>query len=178
VPAIDVEWLYWEMMRIAREPDPHMWPALRRLRRAADTTHRGRLVLGALSNTSIFPAGHPFNDAAGTPEGRRIAALKAVFDVFVSSAHVGMRKPDEGIYRYALVRLHEFVKLGGLGGGVRAGDVVFLDDIGGNLRTAKRLGMRTVKVQLGRADLAVEELERITGLNLKGEEEGEDKARL
>ena len=99
--------------------------------------------------------------------------LRGMFDVFVSSAHVGMRKPDEEIYRYALTRVHEFVKTKFGGDGVRAGDVVFLDDIGANLRTARRLGMRTIKVQLGRADKAVVELEKVTDLSLR-----EEKARL
>lgn len=163
VPDIDVEWLYWEMMRIAREPDPFMWPALQRLRKAADQSN-GKLILGALSNTSIFPPGHPFNDET-TPEGRQNKELKSVFDIFVSSAHVGMRKPHEDIYKYAVTRIHEYVKHQG-GKGVRPQDVVFLDDIGGNLRTAKAMGMKTIKVQLGRADKAVKELERITGLDL------------
>lgn len=164
VPDIDTEWLFWEMMRIAREPDPYMWPALQRLRAAADKSN-GQLILGALSNTSIFPPDHPFNDVT-TPEGKQNQELKAIFDIFVSSAHVGMRKPAEDIYRYAITRLHEFVKLKGYGMGVRARDITFLDDIGGNLRTARELGMGTVKVRLGRADLAVRELERITGLEL------------
>ena len=49
----------------------------------------------------------------------------------------------------------------------------FLDDIGGNLRTAKKLGMNTIKVTLGRADLAVAELEKLTRLQLR-----DNKARL
>ncbi|EME49496.1 hypothetical protein DOTSEDRAFT_68307 [Dothistroma septosporum NZE10] len=165
VPDINVEWLYWEMMKIAREPDPHMWPALKKLRAAADAGN-GQLILAALSNTSIFPPKHPFNDDK-TPEGKQNKELKGVFDIFVSSAHVGMRKPAEDIYRYALTRLHEYVKLNGLGMGVRSQDITFLDDIGGNLRTAQKLGMSTIKVELGRADKAVAELERITGLDLQ-----------
>ena len=163
VPEIDAEWLYWEMMRISRTPDPHMYPALKRLRIAADASN-GKLVLGALSNTSIFPPGHAYHDPS-TADGKQHEELRGLFDVFVSSAHVGMRKPDEDIYRFALVRLREFVRYSG-GSGVEAGDVVFLDDIGTNLRTAKKVGMRTVKVQLGKADLAVRELEGITGLVL------------
>lgn len=80
------------------------------------------------------------------------------------------RKPDEDIYRYAVVRLHEYAKTKYGGEGVRAEDITFLDDIGTNLRTARRLGMGTIKVQLGRADKAVEELERVTGLSLRGKE--------
>ncbi|CZT24476.1 related to epoxide hydrolase [Ramularia collo-cygni] len=175
VPDIDAEWLYWEMMRIAREPDPHMWPALQRLRKAADKS-KGQLILGALSNTSIFPPDHPFNDAS-TPEGKQNKELKGVFDVFISSAHVGMRKPAPDIYQYAITRLHEYVKLNEYGMGVRPQDITFLDDIGGNLRTAKKLGMGTIKVQLGRADLAVKELEKLTGLDL-GQGGGGGKSRL
>lgn len=171
VPDIDAEWLYWEMMSISREPDPHMWPALQRLRQAADKS-KGKLILGALSNTSIFPPDHPFNDET-TPEGKQNKALKSVFDIFVSSAHVGMRKPAEDIYKYAITRLHEHVKLNGYGMGVRPHDITFLDDIGGNLRTAKKLGMKTIKVELGRADKAVVELEKMTGLSLQ-----DGKARL
>ncbi|KAF2774514.1 HAD-like protein [Teratosphaeria nubilosa] len=168
VPDIDAEWLYWEMMRISRTPDPHMWPALQKLRVAADQSN-GELMLGALSNTSIFPPGHPFLDES-KPEGQQNKHLKSIFDIFISSAHVGMRKPDTEIYDYAIKRLHEFAKtkFPGIERGVRAEDVVFLDDIGANLRTARALGMRTIKVELGRADKAVAELEGIVGLDLGG----------
>ncbi|KAK5124668.1 hypothetical protein LTR85_001381 [Meristemomyces frigidus] len=164
VPEIDAEWLYWEMMRVARAPEPFMYPALKRLRVSADQSE-GKLIVAALSNTSIFPPGHPYHDES-TPDGKQYKELRGLFDVFISSAHVGMRKPDEDIYKYAIVRLHEFVKTKYGGQGVRAEDITFLDDIGTNLRTAKRLGMQTIKVQLGRADKAVEELERVTGLEL------------
>lgn len=164
-PDIDAEWLYWEMMRVARQPDPHMFPALKKLRKAADASN-GQLVLAAMSNTSHFPEGHTFNDTS-TPEGKQNAELKGLFDVFVSSAHVGMRKPAEDIYFYTLGRVAEFVRQKGWGEeGVRMEDVVFLDDIGGNLRTGRKVGMRTVKVVLGRTEDAVRELEGITGLSL------------
>ena len=88
------------------------------------------------------------------------------------AAHVGMRKPAEDIYRYCIVRLHEFVKTKGYGDGVKPEDIVFLDDIGTNLRTAKKLGMRTIKVTLGSVNQAVKELEQVTGLDLS------DKAKL
>lgn len=84
-----------------------------------------------------------------------------------------MRKPEEGIYRYAVTRLHEYVKLNGYGMGVRPQDITFLDDIGTNLRTAKKVGFNTIKVQLGHADKAVAELEKLTGLDLQS-----DKANL
>ena len=112
-PDIDAEWLYWEMMRVAREPDPHMYPALKKLRAAADAS-KGKLVIAAMSNTSIFPPEHPFNDPT-TAAGKQNAELKGLFDVFVSSAHVGMRKPAEDIYFYTLGRVAEFVRQKGWG---------------------------------------------------------------
>jgi FMN phosphatase YigB (HAD superfamily) len=165
LPNIDAEWLHLEMMRIARQLDPYMGPALKKLRQYADNSG-GKLVLGALSNTSIFPPGHPLHDPS-TTDGKASKGLDGIFDIFVSSAHVGMRKPADDIYIYAINRLHEFVKTRDIqSGGVKAKDIVFIDDIGTNLRTARNLGMRTIKVNLGRADLAVKELERITGLKL------------
>jgi FMN phosphatase YigB (HAD superfamily) len=175
-PEIDTEWLYWNMMGISREVDGDMYPALQALRKAADK-EPGRFVIAAMSNTSIFPDGHAFNDTT-TPEGQVMAELRSNFDVFVSSAHVGMRKPDVGIYYYTLGRVAEFVRQKGWGeDGVRMEDITFLDDIGGNLRTARQVGMRTIKVDLGNVQAAVKELERATGLSLRGGGEG-GKAKL
>lgn len=170
-PDIDTEWLHLEMMTIARALDPHMGPALKRLRQYADQSN-GKIIIGALSNTSIFPPGHPLFDPS-TADGKASKGLDGIFDVFISSAHVGMRKPAEDIYKYCIVRLHEFVKTKRYGDGVKPEDITFLDDIGTNLRTAKKLGMNTIKVTLGHVDQAVKELEKATGLDLSS-----DKARL
>ena len=53
--------------------------------------------------------------------------------------------------------------------GIRPADVVFLDDIGENLKAAKALGIQTIKVSLGRAFEAVDQLEAVTGLQLAGD---------
>lgn len=155
LPALDAEWLFWEMMRISRQPDPYMFPALRKLKAS------GRFMIAALSNTSIFPDGHPYNDR---PQDADLD-VKGAFEVFVSSAHVGLRKPDPRIYELAMEMMG--AKYEGPGPeGLRPVDVLFLDDIGENLRQARRLGMRTIKVGLGDTKSAVRELERITGMNL------------
>jgi epoxide hydrolase-like predicted phosphatase len=156
IPSIDTEVLFHTMMGMSRQPDPWMWPALKRLK--AD----GRYHLAALSNTSIFPDDAPL---IGPPAKEDV---KKIFDVFVSSAHVGMRKPSRDIYEYTLERLREK-----WGSDIEYNDVVFLDDIGENLKTARGLGMRTIRVFLGRTREAVEELGEVTGLNLIDE-----KARL
>lgn len=171
VPAIDAEKLYWEMMSISRNPDPNIYPALRQLRSLADKN--GDFIVAACSNTSIFPADHPFSDP-NTTEGKFNKELKGNFELFVSSAHVGMRKPGRDIYEYTIRELDSLAKRKwGKGNMVRPGDVVFLDDIGANLKGAREVGMRTIKVVMGRTEDAVRELEKITGLDLRGE-----KARL
>ena len=64
-----------------------------------------------------------------------MSLLRPEFDVFIESAREGMRKPDPRIYELACARL-----------GVRPEQAVFLDDIGANLKTARALGMATIKV--------------------------------
>ncbi|KAK1778880.1 HAD-like domain-containing protein [Copromyces sp. CBS 386.78] len=167
IPQIDGEWLFHDMMEHARSPDPWMFPALKKLK------EDGRFVVAALSNTVIWPEGHKWaeKDFFSDP-------LRQLFDVFVSSAHVGLRKPDPRIYQLALEKVDEFAranadsergKRGGWGEGVTAEDIVFLDDIGENLKAAKKTGFRTIKVGLGRAFEAVDELEEVTGLKLAGD---------
>jgi putative hydrolase of the HAD superfamily len=56
-----------------------------------------------------------------------------LFDAVVISAEVGMRKPDERIFRHALELL-----------GLDAGDCVFIDDIEHNIRAAEALGIRGI----------------------------------
>ncbi|EGO60230.1 hypothetical protein NEUTE1DRAFT_75063 [Neurospora tetrasperma FGSC 2508] len=167
IPQIDGEWLFHDMMEHARAPDPWMFPALQKLK------EDGRFVVAALSNTVIWPEGHKWaeEDFFSDP-------LRQLFDVFISSAHVGLRKPDPRIYQLALEKVDQFAranadsergKRGGWGEGVRPEDFVFLDDIGENLKAARKAGFRTIKVGLGKAFEAVDELESVTGLKLAGD---------
>ncbi|RDA87907.1 hypothetical protein CP532_1730 [Ophiocordyceps camponoti-leonardi (nom. inval.)] len=166
LPALDGEWLFNEMMQTSQEPDPWMLPALRSLRKS------DKYILGALSNTMIFPPGHALHDADYFQQ-----PLRRLFDVFISSAHVGLRKPDPGIYQLAVATLDKYAKdnatsergiLCGWQSGIRANDILFLDDIGENLKVAAKQGFRTIKVPLGRSYEAVEKLEHVTGLKLQG----------
>ncbi|WP_242608612.1 HAD family hydrolase [Actinomadura formosensis] len=56
-----------------------------------------------------------------------------LFDAVVISAEVGMRKPDEQIFRHALGLL-----------GLDAAECVFIDDIEHNIRAAEALGIRGI----------------------------------
>jgi epoxide hydrolase-like predicted phosphatase len=57
-----------------------------------------------------------------------------LFDVIVLSGDLGVRKPDREIYTVAVQRL-----------GVTPERCVFVDDLGGNLKPAKALGMTTIR---------------------------------
>jgi epoxide hydrolase-like predicted phosphatase len=71
-----------------------------------------------------------------------------LFDVIVLSGAIGIRKPDPRIYRRAAEQL-----------GVELGDCVFVDDLGGNLKPAKALGMTTILHT--RASSTIAQLERL-----------------
>ncbi len=119
-------------------PRPDMLTAIARLRGAGFKT-------GALTNNWAH------SDADGNRDGTR--ALRGHFDIFVESSVEGLRKPDPAIYCLACDRL-----------GVSPDRVIFLDDIGGNLKPAKALGMATIKVEDPAVALA--ELSELVGLDL------------
>ena len=81
--------------------------------------------------------------------------LKGHFDVFIESRVVGLRKPDPRIYELACRDL-----------GVPPERTAFLDDIGGNLKPARVLGMSTIKVDTPHQ--ALEDLGRLLNLDLLG----------
>ena len=162
--TIDGRKMFWNMMRMSRQPDPWMFPALVKLKES------GRFVVAALSNTIAFPEG--VMDESGAvfqsrlSEGdQSVGEIRSFFDTFVSSAHVGLRKPDPKIYELALQDCGKIAEQKAMGR-VEFQDVLFLDDIGGNLKAAKKLGMRTIKVNLGRTKEAVRELEQAVGMTL------------
>ena len=80
--------------------------------------------------------------------------LRHHFDLVVESAVEGMRKPDPRIFNITCERL-----------GITPRDAVFLDDIGSNLKTARSLGMTTIKVV--EPDAALAELEKLVGFQLR-----------
>ena len=158
LPNIDGESLFWSMMAHSRKPDPYVFPALLHLEKLPA---KQKPILAALSNTVIFPPDHPYNRLSDRSE----SDPRSHFDIFVASAEVGMRKPSADIYKLTVDRLDKFDKEKG-GDGVKFEDCLFLDDIGENLKTARKLGMQTIKVVRGKTWRAVKELEQATGTEL------------
>ncbi|CAD6592133.1 MAG: hypothetical protein ASARMPRED_006045 [Alectoria sarmentosa] len=164
IPSIDGESLFWCMMSASRHRDPYIFPALERL-----SSQKHRPIIGALSNTVIYPPGHPWSRKELLPSSSNMNAADAFlispenyFDVYIASADIGMRKPSRDIYDFAIQRLDEFDKQNG-GKGINPENVVFLDDIGENLKMGRDVGMKTIRVQLGKTWRAVKELEAILG---------------
>jgi putative hydrolase of the HAD superfamily len=93
------------------------------------------------------------NNWASDDQFHKMDVLRGEFDVFIESAKVGLRKPDPRIYHLACSALD-----------VPPSDVVFLDDIGGNLKAARALGMTTIKVADFRE--ALRELGELIGVQL------------
>lgn len=80
--------------------------------------------------------------------------LSLYFDIFLESCKLGMRKPDPRVYRHACERL-----------AVRPREVIYLDDIGSNLKPARELGIRTILVT--DPDQALADLQVALGFELK-----------
>ena len=92
------------------------------------------------------------NNWVGEEEGTR--PLRPCFDAFIESSALGLRKPDPRIYVHACEEI-----------GVEPPEAIFLDDIGRNLKTARGLGMATIKVLEPGAALG--ELEGLLGFALQ-----------
>ena len=72
-----------------------------------------------------------------TPK-ERVEAVKNVmsyFDIIYESYKLNMRKPEARIYQYILKELN-----------IEPQETVFLDDLGMNLKSARKLGINTIKV--------------------------------
>jgi putative hydrolase of the HAD superfamily len=92
-----------------------------------------------------------FLTGGDTPPAWR--AVLGHFDHVVESSRVGVRKPDPRFYELACELAH-----------VEPTEVVFLDDLGVNLKPARAMGMTTIKVD--DPATAIAELARVTGLDV------------
>ena len=165
MPTINGESLFWGMMSASRKPDPYVFPALERFRQ-----QKFRPIIGALSNSVRYPPDHAWSKVRAAESGSNAFFFDpgSFFDVYVASADVGMRKPSREIYELAIQKLTDHDKQRG-GNGIEPEEIVFLDDIGENLKTAREVGMKTIRVQLGKTWRAVKELEGMLDMDLMDE---------
>jgi putative hydrolase of the HAD superfamily len=120
---------------------PEMIEALRRV--------KAKFKTGCITNN--LPA-----NSIGSISGRSlyVAEVMALFDHVIESAKIGLRKPDPRIYQMMTEAL-----------AVDPKGCIYLDDLGVNLKPARKLGMTTIKVL--NASQAIAELEAVTGLALR-----------
>ncbi len=112
---------------------------------------KARFRVGCITNN--VKGGHGPGMATSSERALKVAEVMALFDLVVESSVEGVRKPDPRIYELACRRLE-----------VSPERTVFLDDLGINLKPARAMGMQTIKVL--DEDQAIEELRRVTGLEL------------
>lgn len=90
-------------------------------------------VTACLTNNIRFGEGPGMQQEPGRAEAVR--EVMALFDLVVESSRLGIRKPDPAFYLHACRQMKADPKR-----------VVFLDDLGINLKPARELGMHTIKV--------------------------------
>jgi putative hydrolase of the HAD superfamily len=124
---------------LAGEFRPEMIEALRRI--------KTRFKTGCITNN--MPS-----DSVGTSRSIYAHEVMELFDALIESSKAGIRKPDPRIYMMMCELL-----------GVKPDACVYLDDLGGNLKPARAMGMTTIKVESG--PQAIAELEAVTGVKLR-----------
>lgn len=129
------------MPLLAGEIRPAMVQAVRRCRDEG-------LVTACLTNNWV---GFSPSEREGSPAPADDPL--ALFDHVVESSKVGVRKPDPAFYELACSLAD-----------VEPSEVVFLDDLGVNLKPAAAMGMTTIKVLS--AEQALADLEQVVGFSL------------
>lgn len=116
---------------------------------------RGRFITACLTNNfrnreALAASADVAGNAARDREWRDALAL---FDQVIESSKVGARKPEKAFFELACKRLS-----------IEPEEAVFLDDLGTNLKPARSMGMRTIKVT--DPDAALDELGTMLGMVL------------
>jgi putative hydrolase of the HAD superfamily len=136
----------WKILQaLSGDIRPQMVEALRRCKAA--------FRVACITNNMKAGAGPGM--ARSPKKARAVADIMILFEHVVESSKLGLRKPDPRIYRHACELLD-----------VPPQDCIYLDDLGINLKPARAMGMRTIKV--GDPDQAIAELEAMVGIPLRG----------
>jgi putative hydrolase of the HAD superfamily len=125
---------------LAGDVRPEMVEALRRIKTKFRT--------GCITNN--VPSMTTENANPGSLYRREIIDM---FDHLIESSKVGLRKPDPRIYTMMCEALS-----------VAPEECIYLDDLGGNLKPARAMGMITIRVESG--PQAIAELEEATAMRL------------
>ena len=135
----------WRVLRsISGDIRPQMVEALRRCKK--------HFRVACITNN--MKSGEGPSMARSPDKAKAVAEVMTLFEHVFESSRLGWRKPDPRIYRHACDQL-----------GIEPEHCIYLDDLGINLKPARAMGMRTIKV--GDPDVAIAELEAMVGIALK-----------
>jgi len=135
----------WRVLRsISGDIRPQMVEALRRCKK--------HFRVACITNN--MKSGEGPSMARSPDKAKTVTEVMTLFEHVFESSRLGWRKPDPRIYRHACDQL-----------GVAPEHCIYLDDLGINLKPARAMGMRTIKV--GDPDVAIAELEAMVGIALK-----------
>jgi len=136
----------WKILQaLSGDIRPHMVEALRRCKAA--------FRVACITNN--MKSGDGPGMARSPEKAKAVAEIMTLFEHVVESSKIGLRKPDPRIYRHACDLL-----------GVAPEQCIYLDDLGINLKPAREMGMRTIKVVDPEA--AIDELQAMVGIPLRG----------
>jgi len=105
---------------------PEMLNALQRI--------KGNLIQACLTNNIQSLKKEAFDEGNVSVAGKHDEIMR-LFDFVIESSKVNLRKPDPAFYKMACEKAK-----------IEPSEAVFLDDLGINLKTARILGMETIKV--------------------------------
>lgn len=135
----------WKILQaLSGDVRPQMVEALRRC--------KAQFRVACITNN--MKSGEGPGMARSAEKAQAVAEIMSLFEHVVESSKLGWRKPDPRIYRHACELI-----------GVAPENCIYLDDLGVNLKPARAMGMRTIKVV--DAPQAIAELEAMTGMTLR-----------
>ncbi|MEH6402566.1 MAG: HAD-IA family hydrolase [Sneathiella sp.] len=85
--------------------------------------------------TNNVSAGHGPGMSRTAEAQSAVKGVMGLFDQVIESSKIGMRKPDPKIYEYTCREM-----------GKNPDEILYLDDLGVNLKPAAAMGMKTIKV--------------------------------
>ena len=113
---------------------------------------RGNLIQACLTNNIRSLKEEAFEEGNVSVSGKHDVIME-LFDFVIESSKVNLRKPDPAFYKMACEKAN-----------IEPSEAVFLDDLGINLKPAKNLGMKTIKV-INSTD-ALQELQKLISIKI------------
>ena len=113
---------------------------------------RGNLIQACLTNNIRSLKEEAFEEGNVSVSGKHDVIMD-LFDFVIESSKVNLRKPDPAFYKMACEKAS-----------IEPSEAVFLDDLGINLKPAKNLGMKTIKVINSRD--ALQELQELISIKI------------